>query len=98
VGSEYKEQIVQKKEKELVRFFCDICGREGDKSNGFNPIDPDDNQSEVTIQYRKGWSCSDGGSGTEIDLDVCPQCFEEKILPFLKSISVPGIAEKEWDW
>jgi hypothetical protein len=73
---------------------CDLCGRDLDgveKERARQRRPPDGitfDQSEVTITHevRKFW----GGDGeTErLEIDCCVACFEDKVLPFLRSIGL----------
>ena len=51
----------------------------------------------VEVRQRQGVSYPEGGSGTEIEVDLCPTCFKEKLVPWLRSQGAT-IEEKEWEW
>lgn len=78
--------------------ICDICGQKsrGDEwsSGKYNINETDIN---ITIKQKEGSDCPDGGSGTEYDIDLCPDCFKNKLIPWLKSEGAQ-IDEKEWEW
>ena len=69
---------------------CDICG---------NVFDPAAHVSgyfeEVHFWHRRGDEYSEGGSGDELDLDICPDCMNNIIVPFLKSVG-KTVEYKEW--
>jgi hypothetical protein len=91
----YKSKVVT----ETKRFFeyvqCDICGRQANDDDNWNGESY--GVSETEIKYREGASYPEGGSGTEIRVDICPTCFLDKLVPWLKSQGV-SIEKKEWDW
>ncbi len=75
--------------KKLVFIKCDICGL------GINPvIDTKEGQKfdQVTVSHVKGYEYSGYGEFFDgkmyLDLDVCGDCFENKILPYIKSLGV----------
>ncbi len=80
--------------------ICDLCGEEAEnydwRSNSYNV-----NETEVSvrIKQKEGENCppDGGGWGTEIKVDICPDCFKSKLVPWLKSQGVE-IKEKDWDW
>lgn len=80
----------------LDKVICDVCGAEtgGDsnwaKSNYYK-------FDEVTIERRYGERYPEGSSTTEQEYDICPECFEQKIVPFLKGLGAE-IQEKEIDY
>jgi len=57
------------------------------------------NETEVsvTVKQKEGESYPDGGSGTEYEIDLCPDCFKNRLVPWLKSEGA-NIGEMEWDW
>ncbi len=80
---------------------CDICGAH---TNGIRWIEPNKNEfwkdkdvTEVTVLYKTGWfgHGDEGGSGTKVDVDICPACFREKLIPWLKS---QGVEVKTEEW
>lgn len=94
----YKEiAIPAKKQMQVTHKVCDICGEKG--KNNWNGADYNVNETEinVTIKQKEGFECSDGGSGTEYDIDLCPKCFKNKLIPWLRSQGA-HIQETEWDF
>lgn len=83
----------------LVEVTCDLCGTAGkteDRWSGSH-YDVDETEISVVVKQKEGFSCPDGGSGTEFDIDICPTCFKEKLVPFLQDQGA-NIQPKEWDW
>jgi hypothetical protein len=86
----------------IVCRTCDICGRKSDRpfdsrnwSNGYYVTD--ETEISVICKAEKSSGSSDGGSGTSIEVDLCPTCFRDKLIPFLKSQGCQ-IREEEIDW
>ena len=73
----------------VERTTCDLCGQEI-KSKRFG-VD------EVEILRREGTSYPEGGSGTECAVDMCGDCFEKKLVPWLESQGAK-VLRTEWDW
>jgi hypothetical protein len=76
----YREVTVpQRTKKVLDKIICDLCNViVGD---GLEVWEVD----EVTVSRKTGWNYPDGGNGDTISVDLCGKCFNEKLLPFLKS-------------
>ena len=86
-----KTITVPASESEIIeKTTCDTCNAE-------LPTRYRHNVDEVTIEYRTGYSCPDGGSGTKIEVDMCGECFNTKLVPFLKIMGADPVKE-EWDW
>lgn len=82
----YVEKTETRTYQSLERTICDICGTEegtGHWQTG-NCYDFDD----VTIHHEHGSRYPSGGNKEELNLDICPKCFSEKILPVLRSLGV----------
>jgi len=90
----YKVQSVTIKKEVFQKMFCDLCKKET-ASHSWGDGMYHDNQ--VTIEHRWGTNYPDGGIGREIKIDLCPECFDNKLVPWLKSQGV-CISESEWDW
>lgn len=65
----------------LVEMRCDICGRSADLKR------EDWGEEEVSVRHRirKDGYFSDESFGEEIEFDICPTCFREVLIPFLRS-------------
>ena len=74
---------------------CDICGKQSDQRESWKA--GDNEVSEITLTYRTGESWPEGGSGEEIEVDICPECFTTKLIPWLKEQGAT-LVTKEWIW
>ncbi len=75
-------EITTKEETRIVKtnstkYFCDICKKQ-------IKSDPYDIEN-VTIEAETGYSYPDDTSVTTIEFDVCLNCFNEKLRPFIES-------------
>lgn len=76
--------------------LCDFpgCGKRTDDGKIY---EVKESEVRVEVRLREGESYPDGGSGTEIEIDICPDCFRDKLIPWLQSQGVRTEVE-EWDW
>ena len=98
IMKKYKTVKETREKQELTNIVCDICGYDNehyyDWQNDPNKEGSSYFDTEVEIRYRYGVSYPEGGSGYEYNLDICPKCFMEKIVPLLKTNKEP----REWSW
>lgn len=88
---------------EVVSVECDFCGSHRPPFGRW-PADRSTAKYEDGNYYReeadrlrlsRGTHFPEGGSGEAWDLDICPACFEQKILPLaLEDRRAP----RDWDW
>lgn len=94
----YEEKTVTRVEKQLVETSCDICGRVAKYGNwNSSCYVVADTEVEVRIKYRDGHSFPECGYGTEYKVDICPDCFKDKLVPWLESQGVDR-EFKDWEW
>ena len=85
-----KTEIVPATTREVEdKVACDLCGADINRQ-GYE-ID------EVTVKHRMGSSYPECGSGEEVITDICGQCFDKKMVPWLKSQGAEPRIEK-WRW
>jgi len=77
----------------VVRVTCDICGYDG-KDGDWKENTYDVRETQVSL--RTGTSYPDGGSGVEYEVDLCPKCFAERLIPWLESQGA-AVRKTEWD-
>lgn len=74
----YEDRIIpQRTEKTQIRATCDICSKEI-RTSGYATDD-------VIIEHRKGVSYPDCTDIDVFSFDICPGCWETKLVPFLES-------------
>ena len=94
----YRTEMITREKQVLEKMVCDLCGRKAD--GGSWPADRyemGETEIRVIIEQREGTNYPEGGWGTKFEIDVCPQCFKEKLIPWLRSQGAK-IEETEWEW
>ena len=90
----YQEKLLApRRVKQVVRISCDLCGGSGVadwKEDSYDAAD-------TTVTLRTGHNYPEGGGGEDTTIDICPKCFVEKLIPWVKSQGgEPTVTE--WDW
>lgn len=80
-------EIPASSERLVVKTTCDLCGDEV-KETGYN-VD------EVTITHRTGKCYPDSRFITEITIDLCGYCFNQKLIPWVQ-VQGGKPSVKEW--
>lgn len=84
----------------LVKRTCDLCRKESrGGETEWDCATYEINETEITIKIaqKDGASYPEGGSGTKYDIDICPDCFNNKLIPWLISQGA-NIKQEDWDW
>lgn len=78
---------------------CDLCGREAKGGDEWSLGTYEVNETEVsiTVKQRDGDSYPEGGSGHFYDIDICPDCFKDKLVPWFVSQGA-DIEREDWGW
>ncbi len=96
-----KKLIPEKIIDEKVGLQCDLCGRKSpdnyDWTKDLYEVNETKLKVHVTVTQKKGEEYPEGGSGTEYEIDLCPECFKNRLVPWLKSEGAK-IEEKGWYW
>ena len=93
----YKEVPKTGTETIFVRMTCDLCGAVSTSHTNWNSGETGYEVSETEISWNNGVNYPEGGYGTEIKVDLCPNCFEKKLIPWLEKQGVI-IKRCKWDW
>jgi hypothetical protein len=84
--------------KHLDEIRCDLCSAVGEGAEWERGAwKVNDITIEMTVHQREGQNYHDGGSGTEYTIDLCPDCFKNRLIPWLREQGA-DIEEQEWDW
>jgi hypothetical protein len=85
--------------KKFVRRTCDLCGAESNRCADWesSSYTVAETEMSVTVTHRSGLSYPEGGSGTEIEIDLCPKCFQDRLIPWLESQGAT-IEARDWDF
>lgn len=79
----YKTETVVRET--IDKIFCDICGE--DMLAEFNKSGHLYDDCVISHKYAHDYSY-DHADHNEFEPDICPKCFQSKIIPFLKSIGL----------
>ena len=95
----YKKEKTTTTHDVLIETKCDLCGvvaKYGDWSSSVYEIS--DAKVAVTIMQKEGSNYGhDGGEETLLIVDICPKCFKEVLIPFLREKGAK-IRKEELDW
>lgn len=91
-----KKQIVEKEIMTLCK--CDICGLEAKSCNWDASIyESKETEISVTCSLNEGTTYPDGGWGEMFQIDICPKCFKEKLIPWIESHG-SKVKPKQWEY
>lgn len=84
---------------ELLHRECDFCGKTSnsdDWDTGYYTT----NETEIgiKIKHSEGNNWPSGGCGEEFKCDMCPDCFRNKLVPYLKMIAKNPVDYNDWSW
>lgn len=68
---------------------CDLCGQQIKPKIG--------NADEVEVKHRTGSAYPEGGSGEETSVDLCGDCFDGRLVPWLESQGAKPTT-REWEF
>ena len=75
--------------------ICDVCGV-AHRGNGWERQRSYE-IIETHVKIVTGDSYPTGGYTEERSFDICPNCFKEKLIPFIESFgAIPTINEVDW--
>jgi hypothetical protein len=85
--------------KHLVSRSCDLCGKKTKSAIEWseNRYEVNETEISVNIKQKEGSNYPEGGNGTEYEVDLCPDCFKDKLVPWLQAQGAQ-IEKKDWDW
>ena len=72
---------------------CDVCGRKSDGDDWDKDVY---DATRVEVKLTTGTSYPEGGSGEEWDIDICPECFVGKLVPWVEAAGGVTITPREW--
>lgn len=82
----------------LVKLTCDLCGEEAKGGDWQSSVyEVNEVELAVTVRQKEGTSFPEGGHGQEYVIDMCPTCFKDRLVVWLKSQGAE-IELKDWDW
>lgn len=87
----YEKREFKQISSHLVDIICDLCGDSSEFSDWSNEQYGVD---EVTVKYVSGFRYPEDTFLTNTEVDLCPTCFESRLIPWLRS---QGAEITEWD-
>lgn len=76
-------------EQVLDKTTCDLCGAEI-KVGRYSA-------EKVDVRHRTGSNYPECGSGEEVSVDMCGDCFDTKLVPWLRTQGANTNTE-DWNW
>lgn len=73
----------------VVKTTCDLCGKDTRNYEEYA-------FEEVKVSCRTGRRYPDCGWGTDLEADMCADCFKDKLVPWLKEQGA-AVREEKWD-
>ena len=96
MAKKHGKRSVTRDESFLEEITCDLCGRKGSPGR-HNWSDETYTIEEIKIESEIGNAYPDGGSSEKTEFDICPECFAEKVVPWLISQGAqPRKFDTEW--
>jgi hypothetical protein len=93
-----KVTIPEKKETLLDKVTCDLCGAVAKAGRWESSVyEVAESEIEVTVRQADGENYPEGGAGTKYVVDMCPNCFKTKLIPWLEAQGCTAKRE-EWEW
>lgn len=94
----YETKIEPKEIKKFINKKCDLCKSittdiwkwHGWPKEGYGSA-----QTELTMEWGS-FDPDGGGCGKRIEIDICPKCFKEKLVPWLEEQGCE-IREEKWE-
>lgn len=80
------------------KILCDLCGKQGigdSWESGY--YECNETEVEVTIHQKDGHTYQGGGDGYQYTVDLCPDCFKDRLIPWLNSQGA-NLKPVEWDY
>lgn len=98
------KKIVKREVKEVEtkteEMYCDFCGKKADRcdwSDGTYRLD--DTEIRVSIRHKRGECYPECSWGTLTRVDLCPECFQNVLMPFIvKNSKERRIFDEEYDY
>lgn len=87
-------EVPARKELYEVAIVCDLCDARSPSSRSWQKGDYE--TETVTIIHERRMNYSEG-DGTNLEFDLCPSCFQQKLLPWLNAHGAKG-RKKDYSW
>ena len=86
----YEKRTTAREHDVLVEMKCDLCGRASRRFSDGSASDDWEEASgydieQVKIEYESGQSYPEGRFTTTESVDMCPDCWRDKLVPWLRA-------------
>lgn len=93
--------IPSRNDQVCVGLKCDLCGKVSESIHDWSISSHDLSETEVSIKtiirHSDGYQYPEGGNSINYEIDICPECFMDKLVPWLKSQGA-DIKKTKSDW
>ena len=74
----------------IVEHICDLCGKRISGDPITSPYVASNITHEVVLKHKENcyWDITHDTDVSEIEFDICPTCFTERLLPILRCMIV----------
>jgi hypothetical protein len=79
--------------KQLDKIVCDLCGATGNQGWRGGGWERRDSEVSIAVKLKEGYAYPEGSMGSNTTLDICPECFESKLIPWFVSQGGKPIVE-----
>lgn len=98
----YKKVVVPEKIEDVRNgLLCDLCGKKSPDNYNWTvesfSVSETKLKIETQLSQREGSNYPEGGMGTEYEIDLCPECFKNRLVPWLQSEGAK-IEERDWEY
>jgi hypothetical protein len=95
-----KEEKHEIKQIYQTSIICDLCKKESEQADHWVRQMPEravitTDENSITLTHKFGKRYPEGGWGQVLEIDICPECLQNKVLPFLKE---QGCSVEYQDW
>jgi hypothetical protein len=73
----------------LIKTTCDICGKDVENKHIYQ-------RDEASIKHTKSEEYPEAQFGKTIEIDICGDCFSDKVFPFIQSIACGKLEYEEF--
>ena len=91
----YEEKEVTVIREHLHLMTCDLCGK---STQGEDWTRKNYDVSETEVSCRVGTNYGSSSTGTTYEVDICPDCFINVLIPWVEARAGRKIPGKDWSW
>ena len=81
---DYQTKTWEIKKRKITAITCDICKKTMDNPDGDAPLNRRQPIHDTTIRHRSEVGGIWGGQYTHVTLDICHECFDNRLLPLIE--------------